>query len=96
MIVRKGLVMDLFAIIEIIGKGCRNFTLNELHLPKNMKKAVLLEDPRPERPCCVRLEMTSTLPLVLSSIISYTPSSYTTGVFRSKGKSETKIDKEYT
>ena len=68
--------------------GVENHT-EPLHvsLPKNMKKAVLLEDPRPERPCCVRLEMTSTFPLLLSSIISYTPSSYVTGVFRSKGKS---------
>ena len=58
------------------------------NIPKKMKKAVLSVDPNPLRPCCVRLEMTNTFPRLLSATISYTPSSYTTGVFLSSGKSK--------
>ena len=44
-------------------------------IPKKMKKAVLLADPKPLRPCWVRLEINSTLPRLSSLITSYTSSS---------------------
>ena len=53
-----------------------------------MNRAVLSCERRPERPCCVRLEIKRTFPLSDSLTISYTPSGYATGVFLSRGISE--------
>lgn len=39
-------------------------------LPKKVKNAVLLLEPLPENPCCVRLEIRRTFPLGCSGIIS--------------------------